>query len=664
MRVTSASVTAVCAAAIASFVVSGEAHARGASPYLPLNLSPEIERQIERVLILADQPVLTRPIAAATVLDALPKACARDQRLCEQVRSYLRRYMKDFAVTSAGLDVAITDSDAAVPSPNAYGKSYDSAWSAFAAGHWQLNDYVILNVGGNAFDGEGDFTGSYLSVGFDWAQLDLGLRPHWFSPFTDSSLLLSTNAATMPSVTLSNYRPLTGLGLRYELFLAEMGHSDRILFQDRTTSGKPRLAGVHVGIEPVPGLALSANRLLQYGGGERSSSLRTLWNAFFDAAGSDNVGADLAFDDQAGNQQAGFTSAFIFPGRTPFSVYAEYAGEDTFHADNWRLGSNAWAVGIHFPRLWRHFEFTYEFSEWQTNWYVHTIYLDGMTNDGRVLGHWGADQRLAGDVAGGESHMVQLAWEPAWGGELELRYRTTAKQSYTEYDYRRAHAVTVRYSMPLAGMTVGAQLDAGRDAFGDDFARLSGFLRYSQNAPRYYGSALDDTYDTSPTTHRFVEVGGSYLVRNYVLSDGIAPEREFKSAGAHVGIGARRRITTRADIGVRLEVDDVEGDSLIAIRVIDFRYRFKNPLAFGVFAGAARYDGRSPAHGYYGGLGVQWLDIFPRLDLTLEARYADRVVRNKDYPGEYNPPPPPAKPGYPNEYSDFYIGTLSIGYRF
>ena len=29
------------------------AHGRGVSPYLPLNLAPEVERQIEEVLILA-----------------------------------------------------------------------------------------------------------------------------------------------------------------------------------------------------------------------------------------------------------------------------------------------------------------------------------------------------------------------------------------------------------------------------------------------------------------------------------------------------------------------------------------------------------------------------------------------------------------------------------
>ena len=664
MRINGISVAGVCIAAIVCLAASDDVHARGASPYLPLSLSPEIERQIERVLILADQPVLRRPIAAATVLEALPRACKRDERLCEQVRAFLRGYMRNFAVTNAGAEVALTDADTAVPIPNAYGMSYDSSWSAFVSGYWQIGDYVILNVGGNAFEGDGGFTGSYLSVGFDFAQLDIGFRPHWFSPFTDSSLLISTNAQTMPSITLSNYRPLTGLGLRYEVFFAEMSHSARIAFQDRTTAGRPKLAGVHIGIEPFPGLALSANRLVQYGGGERDDSLSGLWDAFFDAARYDNVGPHQASDEQTGNQQAGFTSAFIFPGRTPFSVYAEYAGEDTFHADNFRLGSNAWAVGIHFPRLWRHFELTYEFSEWQTNWYVHGVYGDGMTYKGRVLGHWGADQRLADDNVAGESHMLKLAWEPTWGGELELRYRTTAKQPYTAYDYRRAHAVSLRYSMPFAAMTVGGQLDAGKDVYGDDFARLSGFIRYSQNSRRYSGSAIDESYDASPTTERFVEAGGSYIVRDYAISDGATPEQEFRSTGVHIGIGARRRLTMRSDIGVRLELDDVEGNSLIAIRVLDFRYRFENPVAFGAFMGAARYDARSPAHGYYFGLGLQWRDVIPSFDLSLEARYADRLVRNKDFPGEYNPPPPPANQGYPNEYSDFYVGTLSLSYRF
>src|SRR6202012_5839986 len=69
------------------------AHAKGVTPYLPLNLDPEVERQIERVLVLGDKPVMTRPIPAALVLDALPKACKADPVLCASVKRYLQHYM-------------------------------------------------------------------------------------------------------------------------------------------------------------------------------------------------------------------------------------------------------------------------------------------------------------------------------------------------------------------------------------------------------------------------------------------------------------------------------------------------------------------------------------------------------------------------------------------
>jgi hypothetical protein len=78
--------------------------ARGVSPYLPLNLDPEIERQIERVLILADKPVISRPIAAATVLDALPAASRIDPVLGRSVRRYpaIRDYVRSSRPAEGG----------------------------------------------------------------------------------------------------------------------------------------------------------------------------------------------------------------------------------------------------------------------------------------------------------------------------------------------------------------------------------------------------------------------------------------------------------------------------------------------------------------------------------------------------------------------------------
>ncbi len=259
------------------------AFGRGVSPYLPLDLDPEIEAQIERVLILGNKPVMTRPIPAATVLEALPKACKVDQGLCRRVQRYLSRYMHNRGVSYATLEgAASSGKGAASVAPNRYGMEENSHWDASAQVYLQPNDYVLIDLGAVAYEGRTTFSGSMISLGFSGAQLDLGFRPHWGSPFSDSSMLMSTEAPTMPSVTLSNYEPLTRLGLRYELFGAIMSNSNRIVFDGGYTSGKPRLAGVHVDAEPVSGWSIGVSRLLQYGGGALGgSSVRDLLDAFF-----------------------------------------------------------------------------------------------------------------------------------------------------------------------------------------------------------------------------------------------------------------------------------------------------------------------------------------------------------------------------------------------
>ncbi|HTJ16350.1 MAG TPA: hypothetical protein VL494_06170, partial [Steroidobacteraceae bacterium] len=234
------------------FAAVAPSWARGASPYLPLNLSPEMERQMERVMLLADRPIMSRPIAAATVLEALPAACRIDAALCSRVRRYLDRYMHKAGLTEASVE-GVAHDGAVTSLPNRHGASSDSEWVASAQGYWQPNDYVVVSLGGVGDADDVVATGSMLSAGFDWAQLDIGYRDHWFSPFTDSAMIISTEARTLPSVTLSNYRPLTGLGFSYEVFMAEMEQSDAIAFENGFTSGRPRLAGLRVAIEPTPG---------------------------------------------------------------------------------------------------------------------------------------------------------------------------------------------------------------------------------------------------------------------------------------------------------------------------------------------------------------------------------------------------------------------------
>ena len=461
-----------------SIAVTGTALARGVSPYLPLQLSPEIERQVERVLLYADEPLLTRPIAAAAVMDALPAACERDPYACMVVRNYLSGFMRDAGLTHASIEVAATSNDA-VALPNRRGMPNDSAYELSAQGYWQPGDHLLLSAGVITNEDDTYATGSMISLGFEYMQIDAGFRDHWFSPMNTSSMLISTQAQTMPSITVSNYTPLTRWNLRYELFLAEMSASDRIRFGDGFTSGNPRLAGMHLSLQPLPGFTIGINRIMQFGGGERGGdSLSEIFDAFFDPSGADNFAAGSDRNTEFGNQAASITARYMVPAQRPFSVYFEYAGEDTSTNSNFRLGNAALSAGLHFLQLPGDLELTVEFSEWQNGWYVHGIYQDGLVTDGNIIGHWGADYRVNGDAVGARSMMARIGWQPHFGGWLETTWRSVDNEDYTAPQYERADIVEVLYSRAWRDFNIGLNLTAGNDSFGEAFSRFGTFIRF------------------------------------------------------------------------------------------------------------------------------------------------------------------------------------------
>lgn len=456
-------------------MVAAAAQARGVSPYLPVDLSPEIERKIERVLILADQPSLKRPFAAATVLDALPRACERDPVLCEDVRRFLTSLTRTAGISYATL-TASGASGSSTALPNRHGMASQSNYEAAIAAYWQPGNSFLVTGGVVSYDGETTPTGTVVSIGRDFAQLDIGYRDHWWSPASDNAMLLSTQAATMPSVTISNYRPLTKAKLRYEAFVARMSESSNIAFEGATTAGHPQLAGLHLSIEPLPGWSIGVARLMQYGGGDREESFSDLLDAFFNPSDEDN--ASPGSTDEFGNQVASLTSQLTVGDPLPMSIYFEYAGEDTSTLSNLRLGNTALSAGIAFPQLGRRFAATFELTEWQNGWYVHHIYADGLRNEGHVLGHWGGDWRILGDGVGARSAFARVNVEQVLGGAIEASYRQLDNEDYSGGNYKTARQVDARYSRPWGQVFVGGELAVGRDVLGESYSRVGAFIRF------------------------------------------------------------------------------------------------------------------------------------------------------------------------------------------
>jgi len=456
-------------------MLAATAEARGVTPYLPVDISPEIERKIERVLILADRPYLTRPFAAATVLDALPRACERDAVLCEDVRKYLASLTRTAGISYAGLTASgAGGADTALP--NRHGMASRSNYEAAIAAYWQPGDHFLATGGVLAYEGEATPTGTVVSIGADVVQIDIGYRDRRWSPALDNAMLLSTQAPTMPSVSMSNYKPLTKLNLRYEAFVARMSESSNIAFGEGTTSGHPQLAGLHLSIEPLPGWSLGVGRIMQYGGGDREDSFGDLLDAFFNPADNDNASGES--DEEFGNQVASLTSKLIVADPLPLALYFEYAGEDTSTLSNFRLGNTALSAGISFPQLGQRFSATFELTEWQNGWYVHHIYTDGLRHEDRVLGHWGGDWRLVGDGVGASSAFARVNVERVFGGEIEASYRQLDNEDYTGGNYQTARQLDARYSRPWEQVFVGGEITVGSDVFGESYSRVGAFIRF------------------------------------------------------------------------------------------------------------------------------------------------------------------------------------------
>ena len=642
------------------------AHAKGVTPYLPLNLDPEVERQIERVMILGDKPVLTRPIPAARVLDALPKACKIDAVLCANVQKYLKRYMRGAGIEFGSVD-ASASSGSNLVQPNQHGETEQSHYEAAGAAYWQPGSYMLVNAGGVAYQGRFTPTGSVLSLGFDFAQLDIGYRDHWWSPMTDSSMLLSTEAPTMPSVTLSNYEPLTRLGIEYEIFAARMSKSDKIeLTNGNLTAGYPKVAGLHLGFEPVAGWSIAANRILIFGGGAAGGqSVSDVLQAFFNPSKAQSTG--FGTEDVVGKQEASVTSRFIFPGPMPFAIYFEYAGNDTDAGRNYLLGKPDLSQGIHFPHVGP-FDVTFEESHWAPTWYVHgyspvqTGYGDGITNDGDSYGMWFGDQRKFGDAVGGRSNMLRIGYEPSFGGRMDLQLRTLVNDSYyAQAFYKHEYMGSLSYSYPWRDeYAIGAEFDEGRDVFGVHYTRLEAFLRYGEALRAAASGAGDDaSLPVRPDGAEIFVDAGMNVNRIDIDLTGISHRYQTKAEEApHVGVGARREVSEHQDLGARLEVDEMRGHALYTFRALDYRYRFNNPLALSLFGGATRYDLGTSAFGFVFGAGVQYRDILPGWDLTLDYRYGIKVARLRELPTD------PQGGTRPDSFYDISALALYISRKF
>jgi opacity protein-like surface antigen len=210
----------------------------------------------------------------------------------------------------------------------------------------------------------------------------------------------------------------------------------------------------------------------------------------------------------------------------------------------------------------------------------------------------------------------------------------------------------LRYSRSLQQFEYGAELTVGRDVFGEDFGRVGGFVRLVPGE-REAGATLAEPAEETEQRRRiqlFVDAGVGYnRVKFDPSDDGATPRQDDTSSGPHVAIGVRGTVSQHSDIGTRIELDDIDGNTLIGVRAVDYRYRVGDNLA--------RYGVDTAAYGYYGGLGAQWRNVSPRLDIGLDVRASDKIARDAVLPTD-------PESTWSDVIYQIYSANLYLSYRF
>jgi len=466
----------ICLFAITVNSISiNSANAKGPSPYLPLKIDPIFELELDRLATLAKLPLLTKPYHAATVNKYLSKVKNSHPALYQRISTYIKRYKKNAAITHFSAGISYSDTKD-ITLPNQQGQAIDDNYQAAVSGFWQTNEYLIFNAGGSYYQG-GDFIpkNTFVSFGWDVFQVDVGYREHWLSPTQEASMLISTQAKPILNVTISNPTLLTDWNIKYEVSIGLLEEQDDIKFGDNpAVSGEPGFLTMHASIQPFDWWTIGVNRTFQFAGDGSNISLGDIWQAIIDPVNSDNCGGGGTelqdCTEEFGNQQASITNKLDLNAfNTDFSLYYEFAGEDTNNYKNYLLGNKAHNLGLFIPYINDKMALNMEYTYFEDAWYVHHIYGEGYSNDGVKMGHWWGTMKHPKDGGAGSAASVRLDWQTTNASQISILYRTASFDDSGYADYQQAHEVEVKFNHILGNAFAGISLYAGKRADGESF---------------------------------------------------------------------------------------------------------------------------------------------------------------------------------------------------
>ena len=387
---------------LAAIAALTQVAAASADPWLP----PGDEGLRADILLLADAGVLRGPV---TTWPLSWPDIARDVLAAENSRldavtheallrvGRLAREASAFGFAGIGVRAGVAHQPTLL---RGFADSPREEGEAAMHASW-LTDHLAINLQGtyaaDPDDGkEFRADGSYIGVNFGNFMLSAGLMQRWWGPGWDGSLILSTNARPVPSITLErNYadpfrtKLLSWIGPWRASIAVGRAESHGVAMPD------VRFFAARVNFRPRPWLEVGLTRTAQWCGGDRPCG----WGTFGDLLlGRDNQVEDgVISESQPGNQLAGYDVRIRSPWRPlRLAFYTQWIGEDEAGGlpakfmgqvgletwgdsalGGWRLRAEYSDTACNFTRQTPLFECAYR----------HAIYPQGYRYRGRSIGH-------------------------------------------------------------------------------------------------------------------------------------------------------------------------------------------------------------------------------------------------------------------------------------
>ena len=237
--------------------------------------------------------------------------------------------------------------------------------------------------------------GSYVGVTVGNFMISAGAMDRWWGPGWDGSLILSSNARPIPSLTLernytdaSRWPVLRWFGpWRASLALGQ---------EEGSGPGRPdtRFLAARLNFKPRPWFEFGLSRTAQWCGKDRPCDLDAFWNLLL---GRDNRSGSLTVDREPGNQMAGYDFRLRSPWRRlPVAAYGQFIGEDEagglpakfiglLGLETWGgAGLGSWRVRAEFADT--ACSFTRQAPQYDCA-YRSGLYPQGYSHRGRSIGH-------------------------------------------------------------------------------------------------------------------------------------------------------------------------------------------------------------------------------------------------------------------------------------